>query len=88
MRTTVNLEPWVLAGLKAMAQRERTTLGKVIEKLYVEDRQPKESRFEHNENGIPLLPNRRKGAKVTSEQVKKLRDATEDSPRLLRHLRK
>lgn len=70
VRTTVALEPDVLAALKDMARAERLTLGQAIAKLV---RRATEERRETPE-GFPLLPNRRSGAVVTTEHVKALQD--------------
>ncbi len=73
VRTTVNLEPWVLAGLKSLAQREGTTLGKIIERLYQKSKEQPKIEFERSESGFPLLPVRRKG-KITDEDIKKIQE--------------
>lgn len=69
MRTTIDLDPQVLLFLKERAQREKTTLGKIINDLVQESRKPYPS---ETRNGVPLLPNRIPGSVVTTEHVREL----------------
>lgn len=73
MRTTLALDDDVVAAAKAIADRERRSLGAVISDLarqsLMGERQPQTVR-----NGIKLLPSRGKPGSVTLELVNKLRD--------------
>jgi hypothetical protein len=69
MRTTVDLRPHVLAELKAIAARQKTTLGQVIEKLL--EGHKGESQVEEID-GMPVLRPKRPGEKLTSEEVYRL----------------
>jgi hypothetical protein len=77
MRTTVNLDPHVLAALKAIAERERTTLGGVIETLFRQAMSHKSKPLQRSKSGFPLLPNRKRGTLLTAEHVRDLLEKTD-----------
>ena len=72
MRTTLTLDDDVLMAARAIAERERRTIGAVISDLArksLSDRPTYKTR-----NGIPLLNKRPGSAPVTLEFVNRLRD--------------
>jgi hypothetical protein len=71
MRTTLAIDDDVLAAAKEMAQTERKSVGVVISALARTAMRPIPSR-RSTRNGIPLLPVRPGGARVTSELVRQL----------------
>ena len=76
MRTTVNLEPSVHAGLRALSEREGKTLGEVIERLFCEHFRENTSRAKLS--GFPTLPFK-EGVIVTPEDVEAaLEESDED----------
>ena len=73
MRTTLNLDDDVLATAKALAARERRSLGEVVSDLVRRAVEPvSEGAVERN--GIPLFPVGRGAGVVTPEIVNELLD--------------
>ena len=73
VRTTLSIDDDVLAAARALAVRQRKTLGEAITALARQGLQPKVSGAGHR-NGVPLLPARAKASPVTPELVNQLRD--------------
>ncbi|HWG16512.1 MAG TPA: hypothetical protein VN678_01530 [Acidobacteriaceae bacterium] len=73
MRTTLSIEDDVLAAAKELAATHRKTLGEVISQLARKALQPAVT-TKATRNGVPLLPARTGGQRVTSELVQKLRE--------------
>ena len=72
MRTTLALDDDILMAARAIAERERRTIGAVVSDLArksLNDRPKFKTR-----NGIPLLDKRPGGVPVTLELVNRLRD--------------
>ncbi len=82
VRTTISLDPAIHAALKELAEREGTTLGRIVERLYAQEKQSRRrrSKFELSRAGLPLLPER-KGLRVTTEMVKELLESSESGSR-------
>ena len=75
MRTTLNLDDDVLATAKALATKERKSLGKVVSDLIRRSVEPVPG--ERGErNGVPLFPVLRGARPVTPEIVAELLDET------------
>ena len=74
MRTTLAIDDDVLAAAKAMAERERKTLGEVISELARQGMGRTRVARAAVRNGVPLLASRKAGAPVTLELVNQLRD--------------
>ena len=72
MRTTLAIDDDVLAAAKAIARQKNRTLGEVVSELAREALHP--TRIGSERNGVPLLPQRAKGAIVTPDLVNALRD--------------
>jgi hypothetical protein len=72
MRTTLAIDDDVLGAAKAMARRQRRTVGDVISELARQALAPHATR-DRVRNGILLLP-RREGAPVTLELDNELRE--------------
>jgi len=73
MRTTLSLDDDVAEAARAIAIRDRRTLGDVVSDLArqsLKRRQPAMT----TRNGLPLLPSRGKPGSVTLELVNRLRD--------------
>ncbi len=73
MRTTLSIDDDVLAMARALASRQRKSVGEVISALSRQALQPK-GRAADQRNGIPLLPRRANAKPVTPELVNQLRD--------------
>ncbi|MGA2570159.1 MAG: hypothetical protein ABSF23_06530 [Terracidiphilus sp.] len=71
MRTTLAIDDDVLAAAKEMAATERKSVGEVISALAREAMRPAPAR-RATRNGVPLLPIRPGGQRVTSELVRQL----------------
>jgi hypothetical protein len=76
MRTTLDVDDELLSTVKEIARRQRKTAGDVVSDLLRESLQPKSYKQEYR-NGVPLLPRRPHGVRVTSELVNRLRDEDE-----------
>jgi adenine/guanine phosphoribosyltransferase-like PRPP-binding protein len=74
MRTTLAIDDDVLAAAKALAERERRTLGEVISGLARQGLGRAPTGRAASRNGVPLLPVRKPGKAVTLELVNQLRD--------------
>jgi len=75
MRTTLAIDDDILAAAKHLADREHTSVGKVLSDLA---RQGLDKQFVTSRpvrNGIPLLATRKDATRVTLELVNRLRDA-------------
>ena len=73
MRTTLDLETEVLIIVKEIAIQQHSSAGAVVSQLLRKALQPEQCPPE-SRNGIPLLPRRPNGPKVTMEMVNRLRD--------------
>lgn len=75
MRTTLAIDDDVLVAAKALAERQRTSLGTVISDLARQAlRRPTEVGTAGLRNGIRLLPARPDAVPVTLDVVNQLRD--------------
>ena len=84
MKTTIEIEDGLLMSAKQAAVQRRTTLRAIVEHALRREvscsiAPSKEKRYTVNEHGMPLLK-RRPGhtVKVTSEDVRRLMEETED----------
>lgn len=73
MGTHVTIDDDVVIAAKALAREQHRSVGEVVSDL-ARRSLPAEQRIIYR-NGIPLLPARNAGAKVTLEMVNALRDA-------------
>jgi hypothetical protein len=73
MRTTLAIDDDVLAAAKEMAATERKSVGEVISELARRAMRPTYSK-RNTRNGIPLLPVRSRGTRVTSELIRRLQE--------------
>jgi hypothetical protein len=73
MRTTLAIDDDVLAAAKEMAATERKSVGEVISTLARQAMRPAPSR-RTTRNGVPLLPVRPGGQRITSELVGELQE--------------
>lgn len=73
-KTTLALDDDVLAAARAMADRERRPVGKVVSDLARKGMAHDAPRWEMR-NGFPVLP--RRGVVITPELVNELRDDEE-----------
>ncbi len=72
MRTTLDIDHDVLLAVKQIAEKEKTTAGKVLSDLA---RQGLSISHELVRNGVPLIPRRPSGSRrMTMEMVNVLRD--------------
>jgi len=76
VRTTIDIEDDVLLTVKEIALQQKTSAGSVVSNLLREALQPKSFERKYR-NGVPLLPRRPRGPRVTSELVNRLRDEDE-----------
>ncbi len=76
MRTTLDIDDELLLTVKEMAQQQKTTAGSVVSNLLRESLRPRSFTPEYR-NGVPLLPKRPHGPKITTELVNRLRDEDE-----------
>lgn len=76
MRTTLDLDTEVLIIVKEIALQQHSSAGAVVSELLRKALQP-EQFSSGSRNGIPLLPRRPNGPKVTMEMVNRLRDEDE-----------
>lgn len=72
MRTTLDIADDVLNAARAIAERDRVSLGEAISRLARTALTP--ARSSRKKNGIALLPPRSGAKRVTSEQVAELVD--------------
>jgi hypothetical protein len=73
MRTTLSIDDDVMAAAKAIAEREKKSVGEIISTLVREALRPSQP-ARRTRNGIPLLPTRGRPNTVTPEVVSRLRD--------------
>jgi hypothetical protein len=73
MRTTLAIDDDVMAAAKEIAATERKSVGEVISSLARRALLPTPS-DRTSRNGIPLLPIRQAGQRVTSELVRQLQE--------------
>jgi len=73
MWTTLTLDDDVAEAARAIAARDRRTLGDVVSDLARQSLRRREPAAT-TRNGLPLLPSRGKPGSVTLELVNKLRD--------------
>ncbi len=76
MRTTVDIKDEVLIVVREIAMQQHSSIGTVVSELLHKALQPTSVKPEYR-NGIPLLPRRPNGPKVTLELVNRLRDDEE-----------
>ena len=72
MRTTLTIDDDVLGAAKAIAERERRSVGEIVSDLARRTLAAGTSPRERN--GVPLLPLRAPGIVVTPDEVNRLRD--------------
>lgn len=72
MRTTLSIADDVLAVARAIARRDRSSIGDVITDLVRQSLHP--GAPVHTRNGVALLPISKRGAVVTADIVNRLRD--------------
>jgi hypothetical protein len=72
MRTTLTIDDDVLEAAKAMAERQRQTIGEIVSALARQSLQQPTGFSERN--GVPLLPVSHARAQVTLAVVNQLRD--------------
>ncbi|WP_186166324.1 CopG family transcriptional regulator [Burkholderia gladioli] len=73
MRTTLDIDDDVLAVVRARAEREHVSIGRVLSALARASLQPAVA-APAVRNGLPVLPNARSARPVTLELVNQLRD--------------
>lgn len=71
MRTTLDLDPRVLAAARALADQERTSLGAAVSELALRGLRPAPST---RRNGFPVLTPTRPDRVITDELVGRYRD--------------
>ena len=76
MRTTLDIDDELLLTVKEIARSQKRTAGDVVSSLLRESLQPKSLSREYR-NGVPLLPRRPHGSRVTLDLVNRLRDEDE-----------
>ncbi len=74
MRTTLAIDDDVLAAAKHLAERERKSVGEVMSTLARQGLNGVTRSKRPVRNGVPLLPTRKGGTRVTLELVNRLRD--------------
>lgn len=74
MRTTVAIDDDVLAAARALAERQRRSLGDVLSELARRGLAPSPSSARKARGDVPLLPLRANAAPVTLELINRLRD--------------
>ena len=76
MRTTLDIDRDILQAAKEIAANRGTTAGKVISDLARKGLAP--AHQGRVRNGVPLMPRRPNGRKMTVEDVNRLRDDDEN----------
>ncbi len=71
MRTTLDLDPRVLAAARALADQGRTSLGAAVSELALRGLQPAAGT---RRNGFPVLTPTRPDRVITDELVERYRD--------------
>ncbi len=74
MRTTVAIDDDVLAAARALAERQRRSLGVVLSELAYRGLAPSPASARNTPGDVPLLPLRANAAPVTLELINRLRD--------------
>ena len=74
MRTTLAIDDDVLVAARRLAERERKSVGKVMSILARQGLNSVTRSKRPVRNGVPLLPTRKGGTRVTLELVIQLRD--------------
>jgi hypothetical protein len=72
MRTTLTIADDVLDAARSIAESRHQTVGEALSELARAGLRP--TATGRTRNGLPLLPTRARGAKVTLEMVNALRD--------------
>ncbi|SAL81721.1 Antitoxin VapB39 [Caballeronia terrestris] len=75
MRTTLDIDDDVMAVVRARAEREHVSIGRVLSTLARAALQPVAT-TPTMRNGLPVLPNTRAARPVTLDLVNQLRDET------------
>lgn len=76
MRTTIDIDDQILLTVKEIAHQQKATAGQVVSNLLRDALRPNSVAREYR-NGVPLLPRRPNGPRVTAELVNRLRDEDE-----------
>ena len=76
MRTTLDIDGDILQAAKEIAENRGTTAGKVISDLARKGLTP--THQGRVRNGVPLMPRRPNGRKMSVEDVNRLRDGDDD----------
>lgn len=71
MRTTLDIDPRVLAAARALAEQEHTSLGAAVSELALRGLRPASSR---RRNGFPVLARADSDRVITDELVERYRD--------------
>lgn len=74
MRTTLEIDDDVMAAVRARAEREHVSIGRVLSALARAALQPVAASPKTTRNGLPVLPNARSARPVTLDLVNQLRD--------------
>jgi hypothetical protein len=74
MRTTLEIDDDVMAAVRARAEREHVSIGRVLSALARAALQPVAGSQKIVRNGLPVLPNARSARPVTLDVVNQLRD--------------
>jgi metal-responsive CopG/Arc/MetJ family transcriptional regulator len=74
MRTTISIDDDVLMVARGLAERDNTTVSKVISDLARKALEAPQDEPSGEQNGIPLLPVKKGSLPVTIELVNRLRD--------------
>ena len=74
MRTTLTIDDDVLAAARRLAEREHKSIGEVMSTLARQGLNRVTRSTRPDRNGVPLLPTRKGGTRVTLELVNQLRD--------------
>jgi len=79
MRTTLDVDADVLEAVKAIAESQKSTAGKVLSELARASLKPSRHRPAkyRTRNGVPLFPRRPGSRPITSEMVKRLQEETD-----------
>ena len=74
MRTTLTIDDDVLAAARRLAEREHKSIGEVMSTLARQGLNRVTRSARPVRNGVPLLPTRKGGTRVTLDLVNQLRD--------------
>ncbi|HSR67910.1 MAG TPA: CopG family transcriptional regulator [Acidobacteriota bacterium] len=79
MRTTLDIDDDILQAAKELAKRRKSSAGKVLSDWAREALTPRPGAGERRlRNGVPVLPEDKRGGVVTLEAVNRLRDEEAD----------